>query len=92
MRSGAPAVTAQEALTLALVELLERDQRTPCQRVSVRDRWTSEDQADRVYAAAACRMCPVLPQCRAAADEADERFGVWAGTDRTRTPRRKASA
>jgi hypothetical protein len=85
-------VTAAEALTRALVELVDRGERTPCQGRR-RDRWTSDCADDRAWAASVCRSlaCPLLTQCRAAADEGKEKFGVWAGVDRTATaPCRKA--
>jgi hypothetical protein len=86
-------VTAAEQLTLALLELADRGERTPCQGRR-RDRWTSECAEDRAWAASVCLTlgCAVLTECAAAADEHDERFGVWAGQDRSTqpTPKRKA--
>ena len=78
-------MTAQQQLTEALLALLERGQTPPCRRSRHRDYWTSDDREEREYAAASCRMCPLLADCRAAADEAKEKFGVWAGVDRTTT-------
>jgi hypothetical protein len=74
--------TAHERLTLALIALADRDKRTPCQGPHC-DRWTSDDPDEREWAAHMCRMCPLLRECGEAADETKERFGVWAGRDRT---------
>jgi len=76
-------VTASEILSVALSALADRRLRTPCQNPRTRDRWTADNHEDREYAAAACRSCPVLPECRAAAEQMKERWGVWAGVDRT---------
>ena len=74
-----PKVTPQtpewEALTLALVDTL-----TPCRGS---DAWTSDDAEDRAVAVRACQSCELLDLCRAAADSTRERFGVWAGVDRS---------
>ncbi len=87
-------MTAAE-LSLALLELADHGQRTPCQSSRRRDRWTSDDAAERAWAAAVCLTlgCPVLTECGAAADQQDERFGVWGGRDRTAaTTRRRPAA
>lgn len=86
-------MTAGEALTLALLDLAENDQRAPCQGRR-RDRWTSDDAAEREWAASVCASlpCPILAECGAAAAEARERFGVWAGVDRTATPKARRTA
>jgi hypothetical protein len=86
-------VTATEQLTLVLLELADRGRRTPCQGRH-RDRWTSDDAEEREWAASVCSTlgCAVLEACGAAADEQDERYGVWGGRDRTVTVhKRKAS-
>jgi len=87
-------MTAAESLSLALFELAERGSLTPCQGRR-RDRWTSDDAADRAWAASVCvtLACPMLEECGAAADQQDERFGVWGGRDRTAaTTRRRPAA
>ncbi len=86
-------MTAAEALSIALLELAEQARATPCQGRR-RDRWTSESAEDRAWAATVCvtLACPVLEECGAAADEQDERFGVWGGRDRTAATRKAASA
>jgi len=80
-------MTAAEVLGRALLELAEQGRATPCQGRR-RDRWTSDDATQRAWAATVCRglNCPVLVECGDAADEHDERFGVWAGRDRTPPP------
>jgi len=75
-------MTASEVLGRALLELAERHLTTPCQGRH-RDRWTSDDVTQREWAAHSCRLCPVLASCRLAADDAQEKHHVWAGTDRT---------
>ncbi len=80
-------MTAQEQLTRALTQLLERGRRTPCQGRH-RDRWTSADREEREWAAASCRLCPLISECGDAAEETDERRGVWAGVDLTATTRK----
>jgi hypothetical protein len=64
-------MTAAESLSLALLDLAEQGQATPCQGRR-RDRWTSESVADREWAASACEglRCPLLTRCGVAADEA----------------------
>ena len=83
-------MTAEELLTLALADLADQGRATPCQGRR-RDRWTSDDSNDREWAAAVCvgLGCPVLLQCRAAAEERDERFGVWGGVDCTAPSHRR---
>ncbi len=86
---------AAQVLGRALLELAEQGQAaTPCQGRR-RDRWTSDDAAERAWAASVCvtLACEVLLQCRAAADEHDEKHGVWGGVDRTPPPasRRKSA-
>lgn len=81
---------ASERLTLALIALADRDQRTPCQNPRTRHRWTSDGADEREAAAHECRFCPLLTECAEAGDELKAEF-VWGGTDRTKTQRRKAS-
>ncbi len=86
-------MTAAEVLGHALLQLADQDQATPCQGRR-RDRWTSDDAAERAWAAAVCvgLDCGVLEACAAAAAGRKEAFGVWAGRDRTATVhKRKAS-
>lgn len=77
-------MTAHERLMAALTRLAEANKFTPCQGRR-RDRWTSDDATERAWAAAVCvgLSCQLLEECGLAADEQGERFGTWAGTDRT---------
>jgi len=81
---------AAQVLGRALLELAEQGQATPCQGRR-RDRWTSDDAAERAWAASVCvtLACEVLLQCRAAADEHDEKHGVWGGVDCTAPSHRR---
>ena len=82
-------MTAAEELGRALLDLHDHGQATPCQGKR-RDRWTSDDRDERAWAASVCTSlgCPLLALCGAAADEASEPWGVWAGVDRAPTTRR----
>lgn len=80
-------MTPHEELSAALADLTDRGQRTPCQGPD-RHLWTSDAAEEREAAAHRCGPCPVLAECAAYADDADERWHVWASVDRTRrTPR-----
>lgn len=83
-------MTANERLTRALVELASRGHRPPCGDYGRGELWLSDDPDDRRLAASWCYGCPILDLCHDAAEEKDERFGVWAGIDRT--PVRRAAA
>jgi len=86
-------VTAAEGLSLALLELVEQGRATPCQGRH-RDRWTSDDAAEREWAASVCvgLGCEVLDECRAAAAENGEKHYVWGGVDHTATAQHKRRA
>lgn len=43
------------------------------------DAWWSADVDELDLAVAACRLCPVVPECLAYAIAADERYGLWGG-------------
>lgn len=76
--------TALDALTGALVALAAEGERPPCGDGGLGYLWTSELADERAHAVHACRGCPILTVCGAAADEHDEHHGVWGGIDRTR--------
>jgi hypothetical protein len=76
-------VTAAEVFRVALLDLAERGQRVPCEGGDG-EAWVSESLSERRRAARLCGNCSVLDLCAAAADETGERWGVWAGRDRTR--------
>ena len=73
---------ASDRLTIALVALATDGRRPPCGQYGISQWWLSDDPRRRAMAARRCTGCPVLDACDAAADEAGERFGVWAGRDR----------
>jgi len=77
---------AAEQLTRALVELATQGRRPRCGDPGGHELWCSDDATDRALAAALCAGCAVLTECAAAADEHDERFGVFGGVDRTPPP------
>jgi hypothetical protein len=54
--------------------------------------WLSELGAERREACTLCAGCPVFEACAAAATARGERFGVWAGRDRTVRPGKAAAA
>jgi len=45
--------------------------------------WTSERPEEREAATFRCTGCPVIGACRDYATAAREKFGTWAGVDRT---------
>ena len=81
-----------DRLAFALARLLANGSRPPCADGS--GAWTSDDHDERALAARLCRPCPILTECGAAADSTKERFGVWAGVDRTQptSSKRKGAA
>ncbi len=79
-------MTAAEQLTRALVALADHGRRPRCGEPGGHELWTSEDADERAQAARWCTGCPVMTECRASADEHDERHHVWAGVDRTPPP------
>lgn len=54
---------------------------TPCNSPNRAD-WTSGGPRAKQRAAEACRACPVLAECRAYAEAANERGAVWGGIAR----------
>ena len=86
-------MTAAEQLSLALAELATQGRRPRCGEPGGHEMWLSDDATDRAQAASWCAGCAVLTECGAAADEHDEKFGVFGGVDRTPAPtsRRKSA-
>jgi Transcription factor WhiB/Poxvirus D5 protein-like len=80
-----------EALTRALINLAARGLRTHCSDATLSELWLSDHPGERREATRLCQGCPVFAPCGAAADERDERHGVWGGVDRTVTPGRAKS-
>jgi len=79
-------MTAAEQLTRRLVDLAAQGRRPRCGEPGGHQLWLSDNADDRALAATWCTGCSVLTECGAAADERGERFGVWAGRDRTPPP------
>ncbi len=73
-------MTAAEQLTRALAA---QGRRPRCGEPGGHELWCSDDADDRAQAARWCVGCSVLTECADAADERGERFGTWAGVDRT---------
>jgi hypothetical protein len=83
------AAQASDRLTMALLNLAARGERTPCSDWSIRNLFISESEQERKLAVHACQSCPVTAECLQAALAHDERFGVWGGHDFTRRTGRK---
>ena len=77
------AAEAYDRLTVALITAASQGSRPHCSDAGSW-LWLSDDPADRAEAALLCRGCPVFDPC----DEVGQhqRFGTWAGIDRTRAP------
>lgn len=78
-----------DRLALALAGLLAEGERPPCCGSGA---WVSEDRDERAVAARLCARCSLIAECAAAADSTKERFGVWAGVDRTQPAGRRKGA
>ncbi len=89
-RAGQP-MTATDGLNRALLSLAAAGDRPRCSDPITRELWTAELAAHRAIAVKWCKRCPVLVLCRQAAEERDERFGVWGGVDRSIRPGRKVA-
>ena len=76
-RLGQP-MTATDGLNRALLALAAAGDRPRCSDPITRELWTAEHAAHRAIAVKWCKGCPVLELCSQAAEERDERFGVWA--------------
>lgn len=69
-------------LLLALREVADAGERTPCQTYP--RAFTGSDTSAQRAAADLCAACPVLDLCATYADAAPERWHVWGGRDRAR--------
>jgi Transcription factor WhiB len=85
------ASVADGRLRDALVRAATRGERTPCSDVSIRDHWTSDREKERERAVLWCRPCPVLLECRTAAEARAERWYVFGGKDFSPRPYRSDS-
>jgi len=81
---------AWTALCVALDRLAEAGRTPVC---SARpEQWGPDvPAAARRDAVEACHYCPAMHPCAAYADAADERFGVWGGTDRGLRPTKEGT-
>lgn len=79
------AETAFRRLAARLTELDDTGTTWPCREQG--ELWFADDPDERAAAAEACRSCPALTECGDYATTAREKFGVWAGKDRTPRPR-----
>jgi Transcription factor WhiB len=84
------AARASERLTQSLINLAARGLHTHCSYPETSYLWLSEHPAERADATQLCHGCPVIMECWAASVARDERWGVWAGIDRS--PNRSAAA
>jgi Transcription factor WhiB len=73
-------------LTTALLEAASLQLRPHCGDPETHYLWLSEDHRERAIAVKLCIGCPVFDPCGQAAEARGERFGVWAGIDRTVKP------
>jgi hypothetical protein len=80
-----------EVLTRALINLVAGGLRTHCSDATLSELRVSDHPGERVQAARLCVGCPVILECRHAAEARDERWHVRGGRDFTRA-RRKAAA
>jgi hypothetical protein len=80
--------TASQRFNTALITIASKGLCSRCSDVGTGGLWLSEREAERAEACKLCRGCPVILECAAAADERDERFGVWSGRDYSVRPGR----
>ena len=80
---------ASDRLTQALVRAAARGVRPRCGDSETAYLWLSDHDGERKQAALMCRGCPVFDPCDAVGQH--QRFGTWAGRDRTRAPGKKAA-
>lgn len=78
-RHDHPSVVSDTPLQRAIIALAEASRSTPCH--GRHDMWMAADRKTRLEAEVRCTGCPAFGPCDTAG--AGERFGVWAGRDRT---------
>jgi Transcription factor WhiB len=76
--------TATTDLTRALIDLAAAGLRTHCSDATLSELWVSDNPSERREATRLCQHCPVIIECRTAADARDERWHVWGERDYTR--------
>jgi hypothetical protein len=81
---------ANDKLTMALLSLAARGERTHCSDVATGGMWLSEVESERKEAVRLCRGCRVLPECHEVGKF--QTFGVFGARDSTRKPRKKKQA
>lgn len=81
-----------ERLTRALITIASKGLRTHCSDPASSELWVSDHPGERTQAARLCLGCPLIIECRQAADARDERWHVWGAKDYTRRPRTKQAA
>jgi hypothetical protein len=77
----ATARQASDTLTIALLNMAERGERTHCSDPTSHHLWLSEHESERAVAVMLCDHCPVLTVCRQTAELRQESCGVWGGRD-----------
>jgi hypothetical protein len=84
------AAEANDALTQALINAAARGIRPRCGDAEVAWMFLDDGPRPRAIAATYCAGCIIWQEC----DEVGQhqRFGVWGGVDRTRSPGRKRDA
>jgi hypothetical protein len=78
---------ANDRLTQALIRAAAPSQRPRCGDSEVAWMFLDESPQTRAIAATKCTGCPVFEPCDAVG--VNQRFGTWAGVDRTRAPGKK---
>jgi hypothetical protein len=80
---------ATDALTLALLSMASRGERTHCSDPATHHLWCSEHDGERAVAIKLCDHCPVEDVCRETAELRGETWGVWGAKDFSVRPGRK---
>ena len=75
--------TATTDLNRALLNIAAAGLRTHCSDPTLSQLWLLDHPGERREAVKLCRHCPVIGECRQAADARGERWHVWAGRDYT---------
>jgi hypothetical protein len=67
---------ASDRLSMALLNMAARGERTHCTDPTTHRLWLSEHEGERAVAITLCDHCPVIDPCGQAAEANGERFGV----------------